>query len=69
MMRGIFSAARSVIARTAQLLALAMPQPLQPPGWPQQASTTERKPAGNRPAGSKLARMAREGRVGVSRIR
>lgn len=69
MRRGLISSALAVIARTAQLLALTMPAPLQPPGWPQQDSTTARKPAGNRPAGSKLARMAREGRVGVSRIR
>lgn len=68
MRRGLISWARAVIARTAELLALAMPQPLQPPGWLPPPSASASKPAVNRPAGSKLARMAREGRVGVSKI-
>ena len=69
MRRCILSSAFAVIARTAELLAMSMPAPLQPPGWLPPTSTSARKPTGNRPAGSKLARMAREGRVGVSRIR
>lgn len=69
MRTSILGAAKAVIARTAGSLALAMPAPLQEPGWPGMPGASTRKPAGKRPAGSKLARMARKGRVGVSKIR
>lgn len=69
MRASILGAAMAVIARTAGSLALAMPAPLQEPGWPGMPGASSRKPAGKCPAGSKLARMAREGRVGVSKPR